>query len=77
MHKPHLRHAQLFTTPQSISYDNQKKCVPYLTQAAMVHPEAMIRMGEVYEQGFYDVKPDKKRLVMLLLLLMLLMFPHL
>ena len=43
------------------NYENQKKCVPYLTQAAMVHPEAMIRMGEVYEQGFYDVKPNKKR----------------
>ena len=43
------------------NYENQKKCVPYLTQAAMVDPEAMIRMGEVYEQGFYDVKPNPKR----------------
>ena len=43
------------------NYEAQKKCVPYLTQAAMVHPEAMIRMGEVQEQGFYDVKPNPKR----------------
>lgn len=43
------------------NYENQKKCVPYLTQAAMVDPEAMIRMGEVQEQGFYDVKPNPKR----------------
>ena len=42
-------------------YETQKKAVPYLTQAAMVHPEAMIRMGEVYEQGFYDVKPNPKK----------------
>ena len=27
----------------------------------MVHPEAMIRMGEVYEQGFYGVKPNLKK----------------
>ena len=43
------------------NYENQKKCVPYLTQAAMLNPEAMIRMGEVQEQGFYDVKPNPKR----------------
>ena len=43
------------------NYENQKKCVPYLTQAAMADPEAMIRMGEIYEQGFYDVKPNPKR----------------
>ena len=27
----------------------------------MAAPEAMIRMGEIYEQGFYDVKPNPKR----------------
>ncbi len=43
------------------NYENQKKCVPYLTQAAMVNPEEMIRIGEVQEQGFYDVKPNPKR----------------
>ena len=43
------------------NYETQKKAVPYITQAAMVHPEAMIRMGEVYEQGFYDVKPNPKK----------------
>lgn len=42
-------------------YETQKKAVPYITQAAMVQPEAMIRMGEVYEQGFYDVKPNLKK----------------
>lgn len=41
--------------------ENQKKSVPYLTMAAMLDPRAMIRMGEVQEQGFYGVKPDKKK----------------
>ena len=43
------------------NFESQKASVPYLTQAAMVHPEAMIRMGEVQEQGFYGVKPNKKK----------------
>ena len=43
------------------NFESQKKSVPFLTQAAMVHPEAMIRMGEVQEQGFYGVKPNKKK----------------
>ncbi|MBR1486655.1 MAG: sel1 repeat family protein, partial [Synergistaceae bacterium] len=43
------------------NYENQKKCVPFYTQAAMTDPDAMIRMGEIYEQGFYDVKPNPKR----------------
>ena len=43
------------------NFDTQKKCLPYLTQAAMIHPEAMIRMGEVQEQGFYGVKANPKK----------------
>lgn len=35
--------------------------MPYLTQAAMINPDAMIRMGEVQEQGFYGVKKNSKR----------------
>ena len=59
-------HAAFYATADRLeleteNYENQKKCVPYLTQAAMIDLEAMIRMGEVYEQGFYDVKPNPKR----------------
>lgn len=43
------------------NFEVQKKCLPYLTTAAMVIPDAMIRMGEVQEQGFYGVKANKKR----------------
>ena len=43
------------------NFENQKKAVPYLTKAATAQPAAMIRMGEVLEQGFYGVKPDKKK----------------
>ena len=42
-------------------FGTQKKSVPYFTRAAAVHPEAMIRMGEIQEQGFYDVKANPKR----------------
>ena len=42
-------------------FEAQKRGVPYLTRAAIVDPEAMIRMDEVQEQGFYDVKPNPKR----------------
>ncbi len=43
-------------------FQDQKRCVSYLERAAKVgHPDAMIRMGEIYDQGFYDVKPDKQR----------------
>lgn len=59
-------HAAFYATASRLeletqNYENQKKCVSYLTQAAMADPEAMIRMGEIYEQGFYDVKPNPKR----------------
>ena len=59
-------HAAFYGTFLRLEDDNQdfeaqKRSVQYLTQAAMIHPEAMIRMGEVQEQGFYDVKPNPKR----------------
>ena len=46
---------------ETIDFESQKRGVPYLTRAAMVDPVAMIRMGEVHEQGFYGVKANPKR----------------
>ena len=43
------------------NFETQKCGVPYLTRAAVIDPRAMIRMGEVQEQGFYDVKTNPKR----------------
>ena len=43
------------------NFEIQKKSVQYLTQASMVQPEAMIRMGEVQEQGIYGVAPNPKK----------------
>ena len=59
-------HAAFYGTFLILEADNkdfeaQKRSVQYLTQAAMAHPDAMIRMGEVQEQGFYGVKPNPKR----------------
>lgn len=41
--------------------ERKKEWLLYLTKAAAVHPEAMIRMGETQEQGFHDVKVNPKR----------------
>ena len=59
-------HAAFYGTFLILEADNkdfeaQKRSVQYLTQAAMIHPDAMIRMGEVQEQGFYGVKKNSKR----------------
>lgn len=43
------------------SYENQKRCVQYYTKSAEYNPAAMVRLGEIYEQGFYDVKPDDNK----------------
>ena len=43
------------------NFETQKRGVPYLTRAATVDPRAMIRMGEVQEQGFYGVNANSKR----------------
>ena len=43
------------------NYEIQKRCVQYYIKAAEKNPAAMIRLGEVYEQGFYDVPVDKKK----------------
>ena len=49
------------TLENSGNFENQKKSVEFLTQASMVQPAAMIRMGEVLEQGFYGVNPNPKK----------------
>ena len=43
------------------NFETQKRGVPYLTRAATVDTRAMIRMGEVQEQGFYGVNANSKR----------------
>lgn len=43
------------------NYEIQKRCVQYYIKASEKNPAAMIRLGEVYEQGFYDVPADKKK----------------
>ena len=50
-----------YALEDSGNFENQKKAVQYLTQASMVEPQAMIRMGEVLEQGFYGVTPNPKK----------------
>ena len=43
------------------SYEIQKRCVEYYVKSAEYSPAAMIRLGEIYEQGFYDVQPDVEK----------------
>lgn len=45
----------------NLNYGMQKRCVQYYIKAAEKNPAAMIRLGEIYEQGFYDVPADKKK----------------
>lgn len=49
---------QLESSP---NYEIQKRCVQYYIKAAEKNPAAMIRLGEIYEQGFYAVPVDKKK----------------
>lgn len=41
-------------------YKIQKRCFPYYLTGALRNPLAMIRLAEIFEQGFYDVQVDKK-----------------
>ncbi len=43
------------------NYEIQKRCVEYYTKSAEYNPAAMIRLGEIYAQGFYDVQPDTEK----------------
>lgn len=43
------------------NYETQKRCVQYYMKSAEYNPAAMVRLGEIYEQGFYDVKPDNNK----------------
>ena len=59
-------HAAVYATFKRLEnetkdFEAQKRGVPYLTRAATIDPAAMIRMGEVQEQGFYGVNPNPKR----------------
>lgn len=42
-------------------YEMQKRCIQYYIKAAEKNPAAIIRLGEIYKQGFYDVPADKKK----------------
>ena len=46
---------------ENTNYETQKRCVQYYIKAAGKDPAAMIRLAEIYEQGFCDVKADSKR----------------
>lgn len=42
------------------NYDTQKLCYRYYSMSDK-NPAAMIRLGEIYEQGFYDIQPDTQK----------------
>lgn len=51
-----------FLTLEGGNFDSQKKAVPYLIKAAENgYAHASVRLGEIFDQGFYGVKPDKEK----------------
>jgi len=43
------------------NYQYKNEIVYYYSVAAKTDPAAMIRLGEIYEQGFYGVQPDAEK----------------
>ena len=56
----HNNHTAVYAASLILESEWNKSAVDYMLRAAEINPEAMIRLGEIYEQGFYDLKEDKK-----------------